>query len=175
MSGSDPGRSLGRVAQHIRATVRRGRWLRLSLLTSADLQAGQNVWFGAGAVLAAPSFIRLGDNVAIGRDFHLETNLEVGSDVLISSRVAIVGNDHLFNDAETSVFWQGRAPEQTVHLEGDNLIGFGTIIIGAVTVGRGCIVCAGSIVTRDLPPQTVCVGAPAKPIRDRHHREERRG
>jgi acetyltransferase-like isoleucine patch superfamily enzyme len=97
----------------------------------------------------------------------LETNLTVGNDVLISSRVAIVGDDHLFDDPGATVFSQGRGPAQHVTLGGDNLIGFGATIVGTVTIGRGCIVGAGALVASDLPPDTVCVGIPARPIRAR--------
>ncbi len=39
-------------------------------------------------------------------------------------------------------------------------------ILPGVTIGDGCVVGAGSVVNRDLPPFTLCVGVPAKPIRD---------
>jgi acetyltransferase-like isoleucine patch superfamily enzyme len=128
---------------------------------------GNNVWFGAAADLHPPDFARFGDNVAVGRDFYLETNLEVGSDVLISSKVSFVGNDHRFDDPTKTVFWTGRLPPTTIHLEGDNLIGFGVIVVGDVRIGRGCVVGTGAVVTKDLPPNSICVGVPAKPIRSR--------
>jgi acetyltransferase-like isoleucine patch superfamily enzyme len=131
------------------------------------LSVGSNVNFGARAVLHPPDRAEFGNNVYIGRDFYLETNLVVGSDVLISSRVAIVGDDHAFDDPAHTVFSQGRNHAHLVTLKGDNLIGFGTIIVGSVTIGRGCIVGAGAIVTRDLPANTVCVGVPATPLRAR--------
>ncbi len=49
----------------------------------------------------------------------------------------------------------------------DNLIGHKATIIGNVRIGKGCIVGAGSVVTKDLPPNTICCGVPARPIRDR--------
>ena len=150
----------------LRAMVRFLRRLRLKIATGGKLHAGSNVYFGAGAVIKSPEFATFGDDVAVGRDFHVEANLRVGSGVLISSRVAIVGNDHQF-DADDAVYWSGRLPASTVTIEGDVLIGFGAIIVGDVTIHRGCIVGAGSVVTRDLPPDTVCVGAPAAPIRMR--------
>ena len=139
----------------------------LRMRTTASLDVGDNVRFGSRSVLNAPEFIHLGNNVRVGRDFHLETNLTVGNDVLISSRVAIVGNDHLFDDPRATVFSQGRGPVQHVTLGGDNLIGFGATIVGTVSIGRGCIVGAGALVASDLPPDTVCVGIPARPIRPR--------
>lgn len=139
----------------------------MKLLLRGRFSIGRNVNLGAGVVILSPDSARLADNVYIGRRFHAETNLEVHSDVLISSNVAVVGNDHRFDDTSLTVTSQGRTKPPLVILEGDNLVGFGTIIVGPVRIGRGCIIGAGSVVTRDLPPYTVCVGVPAKPIRDR--------
>lgn len=103
----------------------------------------------------------------IAADVTIQTNLVVGDDVMISSGVAFVGNDHDFSDPAKNIQQQGPLPKSSVVLEGDNLIGFGTLVVGNVTIGRGSIVGAGSLVTRDLPPDTVSVGRPAKPIRMR--------
>lgn len=152
----------------MRRFLREFRLIRLSVLLGSRLRVGRNVSFGAGAVLLPPSFAHFGDNVSIGRDFHLETNLHVGSDVLISSRVAIVGNDHTFDVRGTTIYWSGRRSAATVTIEGDNLLGFGVIIVGNVRIGRGCIVGAGAVVTADLPPDMVCAGIPARPIKPRY-------
>ncbi len=129
---------------------------------------GKEVVVGGGAVMLPPDFCHLGDHVWIGRDFHLEANLEVGPDVLISSRVAIIGNDHRIDDPDLPLRDQGRIAPSVVVLEGNNLIGFGTTIIAPARIARGCVVGAGSIVTGDLPADTVCAGVPAKPIRRRY-------
>lgn len=122
---------------------------------------------GARGRFLAPGYMELGDNVSIGSDIHVEANLRIGSDVLISSRVAVIGNDHRFDDVEGSIFWGGRLPDCEVVIEGDNLIGFGVVVVGPVRIARGCVVGAGSVVTRDLPEDSVCVGSPARPIRSR--------
>lgn len=49
----------------------------------------------------------------------------------------------------------------------DCWIGMGVCILPGVTIGEGCVVGAGSVVTRDLEPYSVAVGNPAKPIRSR--------
>jgi acetyltransferase-like isoleucine patch superfamily enzyme len=134
------------------------------------LTMGSNVIFGKDAVLHPPHFMRLGDRVHFANGFITEANLDIGSDVLISTRVACIGNDHAFDDPAETIISNGRRPASTVVLEGDNLIGFGTTLIGNVRVGRGCIVGAGSVVVRDLPPFTICAGVPARPIRPRYSR-----
>lgn len=122
---------------------------------------------GPGSRIARGVHLDVGTRVSIGANFVCEANLTVGNDVMISSNVAFVGNDHKFEDPKLTLHEQGHHPVSCIHLEGDNLIGFGTIIVGSVRIGRGCIVGAGSLVTKDLPADTICVGRPARPIRRR--------
>lgn len=56
-----------------------------------------------------------------------------------------------------------------VHIEEDAFIGCNTIICNDVTIGKGSIVGAGSVVTKDIPPYQVWGGVPAKYIKDRTH------
>lgn len=56
-----------------------------------------------------------------------------------------------------------------VHIEEDAFIGCNVTICNAVTIGKGAIVGAGSVVTKDIPPYQVWAGNPAKYIKDRAH------
>lgn len=56
-----------------------------------------------------------------------------------------------------------------VHIEEDAFIGCNTIICNSVTVGKGSIVGAGSVVTKDIPPYQCWAGNPARYIKDRAH------
>lgn len=56
-----------------------------------------------------------------------------------------------------------------VHIEEDAFIGCNVIICNAVTIGKGSIVGAGSVVTKDIPPYQVWAGNPARYIKDRVH------
>lgn len=48
----------------------------------------------------------------------------------------------------------------------DNVwIGMGVIVLPGVTIGEGSVIGAGAVVTKDIPPNTLAVGSPAKPIR----------
>lgn len=168
LKGSAPDRPLSRVLVPVRGFIRCLRIAKLRLLLGRRLLVGNNVAFGSRAYVAPPEYAKFGDNVRIGSDFHLETNLEVGSDVLISSRVSIVGNDHDLHNPEFPVFGSKRNAPSVVILEGDNLIGHGSIIVGSVRVGYGAVVGAGSVVVHDLPPNSISVGSPARPVKERH-------
>lgn len=146
------------------------RWCRITYLKvwlPKKLGLGNNVYFGRCANVQLPPFAHFGNNVVVDHEFFIEANLGTVSDTLILGRVSIIGNHYRFNCPTKSVYWAGRYPPATVYLEGDNLIGFGATIVGNVRIGKGCIVGAGAVVTRDLLANTICVGTSAKPIKNR--------
>lgn len=164
---NNPSRPIRSELVVLRIIVRALRLAVIKLKLQKKFIYGKNVSIGGKYVLLPPTYLHLGDNIGIGRGFHVESNLEVGDDTLISSNVMIVGNDHEFERPNISVFFAGRLPPSKVIIEGDTLIGARTLIIGNVCIGRGAIVGAGSVVVKDLPPGMVCWGVPAKPMRPR--------
>lgn len=162
-----PLKSRSFVMARIGAVVHYFRKLRHAVRLRSRLKLGTNIHFGSSCILSPPNMLSIANDVSFGRRVLVEVDLVVGSDTLISSFVCFVGNDHSFDDPDSTVYWQGRNPPSRVILEGDNLIGVGAIVVGNVTIGRGAIVGAGAVVTRDLPPGMICVGVPAKPIKPR--------
>lgn len=59
-----------------------------------------------------------------------------------------------------------RAVIHSAHVERGSLVGIGAIVLDGVRVGAGSIIGAGSVVTKDVPPRSLVVGVPAKPLRD---------
>jgi acetyltransferase-like isoleucine patch superfamily enzyme len=95
----------------------------------------------------------IGDNTWIGYDCVMETSrphlVTIGKNVIISIRVMLIAH---FRGAEG------------ITIEDDVFVGPGAIILPAVTLGRGCVVTAGSVVATSVPPMTVVQGNPARPI-----------
>lgn len=162
-----PDRPISSHLRRLRALVRWVRIQRLRLACPGDLETGRDVVVGKRAAILSPHYFRMSDRVRIGQDFLCEADVEIGPDVLLSSRVSVIGNDHCLDDPSCSVFDSDRRPTAKVYLEGDNLIGNGTIILGDVRIGHGTVVGAGSLVTRDLPANSICVGRPATVVRSR--------
>jgi len=90
----------------------------------------------------------------------------IGNDVLIGPNVVLRASDHVFTSPEAPIRSQGHRPGRIV-IGNDVWLGANVVVTSGVTIGNGCIVGAGSIVTHNLPPMSVCVGNPARPIRSR--------
>lgn len=149
------------------AIVRGLRRLRAKSSLGVVLTYGNDFTIGPRARLARGRTIRFGRRVNIAADFVCMTHVRSGDDIMISSNVAFIGNDHSFDERGKTIQDQPRLPVPTIVLEGDNLIGFGTIVIGPVSIGKGTIVGAGSLVNCDLPENSICVGRPARLVRAR--------
>ncbi len=93
--------------------------------------------------------------------------VEIGRYSMLAPRVTIIGDDHVTSTVRTPMQFTGR-PEQTSTTIGDDVwIGHGALILRGVRVGRGAIVAARAVVTKDVPEYTVVAGMPARHIRNR--------
>jgi acetyltransferase-like isoleucine patch superfamily enzyme len=167
-NGAGPFRTYPWPLNQLRTVLRYLRLQRVKSRSKAAFVHGDHVSFAAGADVRAPHAVEFGHHVSIGKNFTCEVDLRVGNDVLISSNVSVVGRDHPFDDPSVSVYQATRTDDSLVTIGSDVLVGFGTIVVGTVSIGDGCIIGAGSVVVRDLPPYTVCVGVPAKPVKPRY-------
>jgi acyl-CoA synthetase (AMP-forming)/AMP-acid ligase II/acetyltransferase-like isoleucine patch superfamily enzyme/acyl carrier protein len=106
--------------------------------------------------------VSIGSNVSIGLAALIETAypslVVIGSNVSIGMRAIIIG--HL----RESTAHAAAVREPTVRIEDDVYIGPGVIVLPHVTIGRGAVVSAGSVVSRSIPPGTLARGNPARPI-----------
>lgn len=162
-----PDRPIPPSLRAVRSVVRSIRAVCLNARCPGALKVGSEFAIGKRAAILSPNYFRAGDRVKIGQDFLCEADVDAGDNILISSRVSLIGNDHSIVDPNLDIYHSARLSPAKISLHGDNLIGHGTIVLGSVTIGYGTIVGAGSLVTRDLPPQSICVGRPAVPIRKR--------
>jgi len=179
-----------RVDQAARQVKGRGRWWKRILTwplrrwaISRNVQVGREVRIGLGSRLWAPHRLVVGDHVYIGRYCTIDCDGEIGRDVLIGNQVGVVGKyDHdcfvvgrpmFFTPWIGNDDYHGRGVGQRFKISDDCWIGYGATILGGVTIGRGAIVAAGSVVTKDVPEYAVVAGNPAKVIAERFPQELR--
>ncbi len=109
--------------------------------------------------------ILIGDNTYINRNVLLDgrNGLEIGNNVDIGEYVKIWSLEHNPNDEEHSP--RGR---KTI-IEDHVWIAPWSIILPGVKIGRGAVIGAGSVVTKDVPPLAIVAGSPAKQIGTRNN------
>jgi acetyltransferase-like isoleucine patch superfamily enzyme len=135
-----------------------------------ELGDGVTIWRHARieAIGVDPAVIlRIGDGSIIQPYVHIGAvrSIEIGKHVLIASNVYITDHDHDFSDPDNPVISNGKLLTAPVVLEDFSWIGEGAKILAGVTVGKGSIVGAGSVVTRDIPPYHIAVGSPARVVK----------
>ena len=98
-----------------------------------------------------------------------EGGLEMGDRVLIAPNVCILSAGHGYMDNRKLIQEQGLTHGKIV-IEEDVWIGGGSVILQNVKLGKGCVVGAGSVAVKDIPPYAVVAGNPAKVIKWRGNR-----
>lgn len=86
----------------------------------------------------------------------------IGSSVLIAGNCYIGGGRYVSDRLDIPMMEQGVYSKGPVVIGDDVWLGAGAIVLDGVRIGKGCIVGAGAVVTKDLPNYAVAVGVPAK-------------
>ena len=126
-----------------------------------------------GAVLHVYNFRDMPHSgIKIGRDSLIgeysvirgQGGVQIGDRVYTSPFTQIIAVNHVFDDPNQPFVEQGITAEGIV-IEDDVWLGSVAIVTDGVRVGKGAVVAAGAVVTKDVPPYTVVGGVPAKPIK----------
>jgi len=127
-------------------------------------EIGEHSYIFSGARFDARGGFRLGNNSTINDRCRLDNRgtLLIGANVSISAEACILTADH---DPHDSAF-AGRS--RPVVLEDHAFIGTRAMILPGVTIGRGAVVGAGSVVTKNVAPLSIVAGAPAREIGQRN-------
>lgn len=110
----------------------------------------------------------------LAQQCHVGAYVELGRYVMLGPRVMIIGGDHEIDRPGVPMIFAGRASQRRTILEADVWVGGGAIIMCGVRVGRGAVIAAGAVVTKDVEPYAIVAGIPAKKIRERFEDPERR-
>lgn len=106
--------------------------------------------------------ITLGKNVFINMDckFQDQGGIYIGDGVLIGHNVVLATLNHDFDPNKRS-----NIIPKPIHIGCNVWIGANAVILPGITVGSGAIVAAGAVVSRDVPPNTIVGGVPARAIK----------
>lgn len=143
-------------------------------------RCGERSFIGAKSFFQNPKNVKIGKQVYLGREgYYLSAKAEIvfGNCIMTGPQVMFITGNHrtdLMGYRMVEVKGAMKSPEndQPIVIEDDVWIGARAIILKGVTIGRGAVVAAGSVVTKSIPPYALVGGVPAKVIRFRFTPEE---
>lgn len=133
-------------------------------------EVGEGVQFGKRVHVPAGS--KLGHYCYIGSGFYSPSPVTIGDLSMLSTSVRIVGDDHGIDNPRVPTRLDFRWRHSITVIEADVWIGHDVVMKSGVRVGVGSVVAAGSVVTRDVPPNSIVGGNPARLIRARFSADE---
>ncbi|EMR8202273.1 acyltransferase [Neisseria gonorrhoeae] len=134
-----------------------GRRVRGFLARRVSPHIGRGVNIERGAYVFPDTV--LGDGSGIGANCEICRGLVVGKNVMMGPECLLYSTNHKF-DRENKRF-EGYTEIRPITLEDDVWPGRRVIVMAGVTVGRGSVVGAGAVVTKDIPPYSLTAGNPA--------------
>jgi len=144
-----------------------GKRLRYFTCKHLFRKCGKNVNIERGADFLFGNTIEIGDRSGIGVDSWIRADLVIGNDVMMGPQALIYGRYHKHERTDIPMNEQGMEDSKPITIEDDVWIGGRVTILRNVTIGKGSIVAAGSIVTKDVKPYSIVAGNPAKIIKSR--------
>jgi acetyltransferase-like isoleucine patch superfamily enzyme len=142
--------------------------------TPGGIRIGANTIVMHGAVLHVYNFRHMPQSqITIGRDSLIgeytvirgQGGVTIGDRVYTSPFTQIIAVNHVFDDPARPFVEQGITAEGIV-VEDDVWLGANVVVTDGVRIGKGAVVAAGAVVTRDVPPHTVVAGVPARVIKE---------
>jgi maltose O-acetyltransferase len=144
-----------------------GKHGRKSVCKYLFLRSGKDINIEKGADFGSGKYISIGDRSGIGVDCILSGEINIGNDVMMGPRCALLSRNHKFTRLDVPMNTQGYDDMKPITINSDVWIGYGVIILGGVDIGEGSIIAAGAVVTKNVPPNSIVGGNPAKKIGSR--------
>ena len=155
--------------------LRLGNQVAISALSKNGIQFGNNVSIGAfSRVIVSTSLnnignkIVIGNNVGIGEFAYLggAGGLEIGDECIVGQYLSCHPENHNYEDLEIAIRHQG-VTRKGIKIGNNCWIGSKVTILDGVSIGQGCIIAAGSVVTKSFPENSIIGGVPAKLLKNR--------
>jgi maltose O-acetyltransferase len=148
-----------------------GPWckrIRYWFIQRLAVTCGKDVNLEHGATISFGKGISIGDHSGLGIDCAIDGPLTIGCNVLMGPEVIILRRNHNTERIDISIREQGSGPYRPLTIGDDVWIGRRVMILpGCSRIGRGAVLGAGAVVTRDVPDYAVVGGNPARVLRFR--------
>ena len=134
--------------------------------------SGRKINIEKGAYFGDGAQIEIGDNSGIGINCRVSGPVIIGDNVMMGPDVVILTKRHKFDRVDIPMLEQGFDSPGQVTIGDDVWIGTRSIILPGVSIGKGVIIGAGAIVTKDVPEYAVACGNPARVVKYRTSKKE---
>jgi acetyltransferase-like isoleucine patch superfamily enzyme len=141
-----------------------GEHIRYYFYKSTLASCGDDIVISFGSIISYPS-VTIGNHVWIGA-FNIFGNVDIGDYTLTAQCCHFLSGSqhHGIDDIETPIRYQPGIPGR-INIGPDIWVGTNSTIMA--NIGKGCVIGAGSVVTKDIPDYSVAAGNPARIIRNR--------
>lgn len=141
------------------------------------ISIGENVWVGPYAdivVLTSTTYspikgkLTIGNRVVIGSGANIRAAggmIVIGNNALLGQRVSLIAANHMLDNSAPYRDLPWETERTGVILEENVWIGAGVTILPGCTVGKNSVVAAGAVVTKNIPPDQLWAGVPARLLR----------
>lgn len=119
----------------------------------------RNVIFGSG--------MKIGNGSGIGEHSRIPSEVVIGDNVMMGQEVLMFTSNHNYERLDVPMGAQGSSEVKPIIIGNDVWIGARAIMLPGVHIGNGCIIGAGSVVTKSVPDYEVWAGNPAHFIKSR--------
>ncbi len=137
-----------------------------------NIMLGAKCYLGPSCKVYASktSLIKIGSNITVNSNVMINARgkglINIGNNVLIGPNVVIRSNNHSYRNSIELIKEQGMEDGEII-IKNNVWIGSNCVILPNCTIGEGSIVAAGAVVTKDVKPNTIVGGVPAKFLRDK--------
>lgn len=164
--------------QHIRCgkNVKFEDFSEIHGLCSDGLKFGDYVTISRGVMIRPSSYyggdygigLTMGDHSSIGPYGYVGCSgrITIGKNVMFGPKCSLFAENHVFSNTESSIKSQG-VQQKGIIIEDDCWIGSNVTILDGVTIGRGSVIGAGTLVTKNIPAGSIVVDQREKVIRER--------
>jgi acetyltransferase-like isoleucine patch superfamily enzyme len=142
-------------------------------LCSEGLVFGNDVTIGRDVMIRPSSYyggdlgkgLVIGDNSSIGPDAYVGCSgkIVIGKNVMFGPKCSLFAENHNFSDGNTTIKSQG-VNQKGIVIEDNCWIGSNVIILDGVHIGKGSVIGAGTLVTKDIPENSVVMDHRSKRI-----------
>ncbi len=156
---------LNKIYNHLMHSIAQTRALFWGLFLR---KMGRNVDIMERVKIMSPQKVEIGNNVLLNSDVKIggQMGVKIGNYVLVGYNVNIVSENHQYLDLNLPIMKQGFFGGPIV-IEDDVWIGANVVILPNITIGKGSVIGANAVVTKNVMPYTIVGGIPAKFIKNR--------